>query len=300
MASNKQTVVDFKHFNPDTDCGFSKPKINKVGGKNVRITYNKTNDVLHLSTPLMLTWGVNEYMDEASGKVSYDITLQFPNPEYSNADTDRFLEVIKSYEKKLRDTVKTNCREWLNKPTISDEGMDLIWNPILRYPKDKQTLMPDYSRPPSLKIKVPFWSGKWDMELYNASGSLLFPNDNGMSPIDLITKGSKIAVLLQSGGIYFASGKCGSTFRLFQGALQPKATLRGQCHIPLATIQAEDSAESEPVVERQAVSTVVEDSDDEDEQQENEEVNEPEPEPVVAPVVEKPKKVVKKVVKRKA
>lgn len=306
MASNKQTIVNYKAFNPSTDCGFSKPKVNKVGGKNVRITNKKSNDVLHLSTPLMLTWGINEYQDEKTGRVSYDMTLQFPNEEYATPETNRFLEVIQEYEKTLKETVKANCREWLNKPTISDEGMDLIWNPIVRYPKDKETLMPDYNRPPAIRVKVPNWDGRWDFELFDSNGRALFPNSNGQSPLELITKGTKIAVLLQSGGIYFASGKCGSTFRIFQGVVQPRATLKGTCHIQLDASEQQQITTTDEndntFVKDNTISTSVVDSDDEeeshngDEHSDNEEQqDEPEPEPEV-----KPKKVVKKVVRRKA
>ena len=30
----------------------------------------------------MLTWGINEYVDEQTGKRTYDMSLQFPKDEY--------------------------------------------------------------------------------------------------------------------------------------------------------------------------------------------------------------------------
>jgi hypothetical protein len=50
----------------------------------------------------------------------------------------------------------------------------------------------------------------------------------------LIPKGSEIACIIQCGGIWFANGKFGVTWKLFQGVVKPTQTLaKGQCHIKL-------------------------------------------------------------------
>jgi hypothetical protein len=54
-----------------------------------------------------------------------------------------------------------------------------------------------------------------------------------LSPKDLIAKGSHIAVSIQCGGIWFANGKFGVTWKLFQAIVKPKMSLKGKCHIKL-------------------------------------------------------------------
>jgi hypothetical protein len=54
-----------------------------------------------------------------------------------------------------------------------------------------------------------------------------------LSPQDLIAKGSHIAVSIQCGGIWFANGKFGVTWKLFQAIVKPKMSLKGKCHIRL-------------------------------------------------------------------
>jgi hypothetical protein len=49
----------------------------------------------------------------------------------------------------------------------------------------------------------------------------------------LIAKGSHIAVSIQCGGIWFANGKFGVTWKLFQAIVKPKMSLKGKCHIKL-------------------------------------------------------------------
>jgi len=59
-----------------SNFAYTKPKINSVGGKSIGILNKKTNKSVFVSTPLMLTWGINEYVDEQSGKRTYDMSLQ--------------------------------------------------------------------------------------------------------------------------------------------------------------------------------------------------------------------------------
>ena len=78
-----EDIIDGSTFNGKTGVIFTTPKVNASGGKNIGILNASTKKSLHISTPLMLTWGINEYRDEKTGKVSYDMSLQFPNDEYN-------------------------------------------------------------------------------------------------------------------------------------------------------------------------------------------------------------------------
>ena len=55
-----------------------------------------------------------------------------------------------------------------------------------------------------------------------------FPNDNGILPMQLIPKGTNVALCLQSGGIWFASGKFGVTWKLFSSSGQTSCFLEGK------------------------------------------------------------------------
>jgi hypothetical protein len=85
-------------------------------------------------------------------------------------------------------------------------------------------------------VKLPFWDGAWkDLELYDTDMRPVFPDpmNPALSPQDLIAKGSHIAVSIQCGGIWFANGKFGVTWKLFQAIVKPKMSLKGKCHIKL-------------------------------------------------------------------
>ena len=234
MAS--EMVIPGASFNPLTDMKYTKPKVNSVGGRSVGIVNSKTSTVLNLSSPLMLTWGVQDFTDEKSGKVSYDLALQFPNDGFETPATKKFLENMSAFEKKIKEDAITNSKEWFSKPKMTADAVDALWTPVLKYPKNKDTLEADMTRAPTLKVKLPFWDGQWkELELYDVDMQPIFPDASNpaLSPKDLIAKGSHIAVSIQCGGIWFANGKFGVTWKLFQAIVKPKMSLKGKCHIKL-------------------------------------------------------------------
>lgn len=281
------------------DIYYTKPKINQSGGKNVGILNSKYKKTLCISTPLMLTWGINENDFEGRGNKSYDLSLQFPREQDSNYtdDTQKLLKNLSDFENKIKEDAVVNCKDWFGKK-MSLEQIDVLWTPMLKYPKDQETLEPDKSRMPTLRVKLPYYDRVFKMELYDTDRNRIFPNvDNpGLLPMNLIDKGQNIAAVIQCGGIWFANGKFGTTWKLVQAVVQPRASLLGQCHINLSKTEQErmKNEANDPVNEDD---TMVQDSDDEKELsgvEENKVEEEEEEEEVVPEPVKKRKPVKKK------
>ena len=298
-----KTILSGADFSPSSDIKYSKPKVDSRGSKSVGILNAITNTATYLSTPLMLTWGVSDY----EGNERYEMSLQFPNEEYATNDTTNFMNNMSDFENKIKADAIINAKEWFGKAKMSEDAIDALWTPMLKYPKNKETLEPDTTRAPTLRVKIPYWEGEWKTELYDVNQQAIFPDPEGgsLTPKDLIIKGTHVALVLQCGGIWFANGKFGVTWRLFQGVIKPKATLHGKCHIFLNVDDKEKITKqiipNDEEVDEEAVvvqSTQVDDSDDEADVKAEvtaaiEETSTPEPEPV--------KKIIKKkIIKKKA
>ena len=288
-SSDSSSSVDTTGIvrNSNFDLGninFGAPKVNASGGKNLSIYNAAAKKGLTLQTPLMLTWGVNEWTDDNSGRETYDMALQFPTQEYANANTSQFLENMMALETHIKETAVQKSKEWFNKAKMSPEVIDALWTPMLRYTKNKETGEPDMTKMPTMKIKLPYYDGKFEFELYDNNGDSIFNAQmNESHPIDLIPKASNVAIVVQCGSIWFANGKFGVTWRLVQGLVKPRATLKGKCHIQLDPDE-QNTLEKQVVADDEAI-TDVPDSDEDDG---------PASEPAPAPV-----KRVKKVVKKK-
>jgi len=302
-----ETIVDGTLFNAQ-NIKFSAPKANSSGGKSVNILNKMTNTGLRLSTPLMLTWGAADYVDEKTGKGNgkYEMGLQFPSDEYKNPDMDAFLKNMQDFETKIKTDALTYSKEWFGKVHKNEEVINALWTPILKYSKDKVTGEPDMNKSPTFRVKIPLWEGVWKCEIYDEDGNGLFPNsaNSCVTPLDYLQKGINLAAVIQCGGLWFANGKFGLTWKLIQAVVQkPRASLSGQCFIKLKATDKERLKLAVAPVEDADVEeggTLVEDSDDEEEL-EPVEVVAPVPEPVtvfadvaVAAVEPVKKKIVKK------
>ena len=281
-------IADGTTFNASTDYIYTKPKVNASGGKSIGILNAKSIKGLYMSTPLMLTWGVNEYTDDSSGRKTYDMSLQFPKEEYDTESVQKFLKNMIAFETKIKEDAIANSKDWMNKAKMSSEVVDALWTPMVKYPKDPNSGEPDLTRPPTLRIKFPLWEGEWKCELYDMEQAQLFPNDKGLFPPDLIAKATNVATVIQCGGIWFANGKFGVTWKLVQAVVKPKQSLTGQCFINL-------SNEDKEVLDKQVVD---EDDDTAASKHATVEVadssSDEEDEPVEPDVQETPKQEVKK------
>ena len=315
-SSAPKEIISGETFNPSKDIKYSKPKVNSSGGKSVGVLNAATNSATFLATPLMLTWGVSEFADKKTGEKTYSMSLQFPGEEYNTPAISKFRANIAKFEEKVKADALVNQKEWFGKSTMTAEHVSLFWTPMLKFAKGENG-EPDHSKNPTLNVKLPIWEGTWNVELFDPQSRKIFPDSSNehLTPVDLIAKGSHVAVVLQCGGVWFAGGKFGVTWKLFQGVVKPKTTLRGKCHIQL-------SSDDKKLVATQEIDTIsdddiprsstqAEDSDQEEEEQEDDAVPPPAPAapaPAPAPVVAAAaaqdaessgvKKVVKKVVKK--
>lgn len=293
MPSQKSNVRDlfitYKEFDP-SKVTYGKVKVDSRGGKNVPILYD--GKPLRIQTPLILNWGVNENVDEQTGSKKYNVALQFQRE--GSGPVAKFFEKMNGFQTKLLTDCVSNCKPWFGKSKMSEDIASALFWPLLKYPKDKETQEPDESRNPTMKVKIPYWEGKYNIELYDMDGNLVCdrPSDVDVDISDMIPKASHFCGIIECSGIWFAAGRFSVPFKMVLGKVRPPARLKGCCLVE----DSEEEGELEQISSREKeVST----RDDEMatsknaevvDSEEEEAVAEPEPEPESAP---KKKKLVR-------
>jgi hypothetical protein len=259
---------------------YMQPKVNDRGAKSINIISTQTNRSLHISTPLMMTWGISDFVDEkgeSDGKFS--MSLNFPNSDYSNASTDQFLQKLKEFENQILNDAVKYSESWFGEEMSLAVAKHTFF-PFLKYTKDKMTKKFDYTKPPSIRGKVPNYNNKWAIEIYDTKGTMIFPCDNeNLTPMDFVPKKSNVACVLQCGGLWFGGKGWGITWKINQIVVKPQevVSVYGRCHIQLSnddiqTIETQEPVSNNVEEDEEVVvsvpasvvpSTVVEDSDDE-------------------------------------
>ena len=293
MYTNTMSSAIIDGTNIDTTVfSYSAPKANPSGGKVVNLYNKHFKESLTLSTPLMLTWGAQEGMDQAKNPTGkFTMSLQFPSSDYSNADAEAFLKSMRALESKIKADALTYSKEWFGKEIKSADVMEEKFNVMLRHPKkEKGSAEMDLNKPPTLTVKVPCWKGVWQSEIYDEEGTPLFLKGKSpahVTPLDFLKPKTHVICLIQCGGLWFVNGKVSVTWNLKQAIVQkPKTSsiVEGTCFLKpkasdvekLRTLPPpEDDIDPDGAV----ASTIVEDSDEEFEL--------PPPSPVVEKVVEK-------------
>ena len=291
---------------------FLAPRINKSGGKAISIISTQTNRVLAVPTPMMRTWGVDDFENaDGTRDGKYSMSLNFPHEEDATPATAAFLEKLQAFENMILDAAVENSVAWLGKKK-SRESCEDSFKPFLKYPKDKNTKEVDLSRPPTVRPKVPCYDGVWNIEIFDTRMKALFPASDpsdGRTPIDWVPSQSNVACVLQCGGIWSTGMGWGVTWKVTQCVVKPRdvQSVYGVCQIELSDADRagiEGDAEPEPVpvpalkaaappqrvaAPAPAFDTQVPDSDDEAESA-PESVSEPTPdaEPELVPAAPKP------------
>ena len=316
---------------------YMQPRKNDRGGSAITVISVQSNRILQIAFPMLMTWGISDYTDEkgeSDGK--YTMSLQFPRDTESTPETEEALSKLKEFEQKLLADGVVNSKAWFGKQKTAEVVEDNYFS-FLKYTKNKETGEYDTSKPPILRPKVPNYDGKWKVEIFDTTGTQIFPcEEEDATPIDFVPKRSNVMCVIQCGGIWCAGGKWGLTWKLQQSVVKPQemeSVLGSGLKLELtpdmkAAINRDIPESIEAPVEEKKVKAVVsktpesgaiddlqtmmsnlhvEDSDDEPESEskpepepEPEPESKPEPEPEPEPVKAEPVKTVKKKMVKKA
>lgn len=259
MSEARKLITNGWDFNVK-NLKWSAPKINTKGGKSVKLQDSESRNLV-LSSPLMLTWGVNENQWDDNSPKKYDMSLQFSSQDYMSEKERAFFDHMVELENRiLEDASSKYCKEWFGKGKQTREVAEALWTPMLKYPKDKETGEPDMTRMPTLRVKLPFWDGKFTSELYNMSQERV--NDH---PVSFVTKTSHVSCIIQCSGLWFAGGKFGVGWDLVQAVVRPPVRIKGACFVTLddddkAIVQRIEKREAEQAEEAGAESVFQDDS----------------------------------------
>ena len=260
---------------------FMPPKVNDKGMLSINVISTQTNRSLHISTPMMMTWGISDFDDGTGGDGKFTMTLNFPTEDYRKPSTDAFLQKVVDFENEVLDQAVKNSELWFGEE-MSREVCKHSFFPFLKQAYVKGTKKIDPTKSPSIRGKVPCYDGKWGIELYDTSNKMIFPNDNDrVTPPDFVPKLSQVACVLQCGGIWKGGKGWGLTWKVIQCVVKPRevVSVYGQCRVMLSDEDrgaiASQTIEDNEVIDESTVFTkteqqdvTAEDSDDESATQE--------------------------------
>jgi len=268
MASMTSQFLNASTDNLVASISLGAPKVNSAGGKAIDINNSTTKKPVLVRLPKTKCWGIDG--KEFDGKKKFSLGIAFPLKP--TAESDAVIANFRALDEFVKNQAIANSKDWFNKPKMSMEVVEALYSPCLRYSKT-DTGEPNYEKPPAFNLKVPFWNdGRCDSEVYMYDNSLAFPNGDTLIE-ETIPKGAFVTALIQCGGIWFAGGKFGITFKLKQACVQPSDFLPRGVNLCAAEPERSNRSDAGPmgppppiaraISESAEVSLAVADSDEE-------------------------------------
>jgi len=250
MASkSSQTIIPVGQWNPSAKKYMS-PKVNDKGAKTVNIISTQSNRSIHITLPLLMTWGIADFVDQKTGESDgrFKMSLNFPSEDYATPETKLALEKLKEFEENILSDAVTHSEVWFGKKQ-SREIVEYGFFPFLTYSKNKDTKAIDYSKPPALRPKIQKYGEDWKIEIYDTKSNLLFPSPSYVSPIELVPKQSNVACVIACTGLWMGGKGWGVTWKVVQAVVKPQImeNVFGKCHIQLSEMEV-DAIEDKKVV----------------------------------------------------
>lgn len=252
---------------------FQQPKKSKLG-KDINVISAQLNSKLTLQSPLMKTWGIADFVDPDTGVSSgrFNMSLNFPNEGYSTKEADEFKTKLQTLQNLILEKAFENRLAWFGDDDMSLDVIKSKMYSILKYPKIKDdkgqpTKKSDFSKPPTLSLKVSNFDNIWRCEVYDMQKNRLFPSDNkDQSPCDFVPKGSEVIAKINCGGIWTGDKAWGVKWNLILCFVKPSEqyNLYDTSSMVLPSISASPVKKAEPKAVSAVVDTLVEDSDDEE------------------------------------
>lgn len=200
---------------------YGQPRVLETGGKAIFVSYTNKDgkkNPLILQTPEMIApFGLGCWKNDG-GSCKYTIDLSFKGMD-NREMLKKLFSGLRDFEKKIISDAFANSQAWLKKSFKSEEFVEALSTPIVRFPKDKNGEVTD-KYPPTFKASVPFKDGKFDCDVYDKSQNLI-----DLNGVDL--KGARVTAIIQCTGLWVAGGKFGTSFKVVQMRVIPNQTIKG-------------------------------------------------------------------------
>ena len=196
---------------------YSDPRILDNGGKVIYVSYDKKK--LIMQTPEMdLPFGLSKWNNDGKASDKYSMDLSFKG-KADRPVLNRFFNNMNTLSSKLVKDGFANCQTWFKKSFKTEDVVEELFTPIVKYSKDKNGEVND-KYPPTFKITIPHNGTNFMCDVYGNDESLI-----DLSAVE--TKGGKCSAIIQCVGIWVAGSKYGCSWKVLQMKVSPPTRIKG-------------------------------------------------------------------------
>jgi hypothetical protein len=184
----------FNSFNP-ADVTFSTVRKNAMGGKAVYLNGADNQKLIFQLPPLRAPFGLSEFKDEGTGRISYSLPLSLDKPEV--------LEAFKKFEERVIDHITANSEEILGKKMSREVIAEGMYKSCVK-PSSKEGYAPTLN----LKVITSAKDGSIATEAWNSQRESV--------PLRDLEKGQSLSAIIELNQIWRTPAGVGVSVRVHQ------------------------------------------------------------------------------------
>ena len=187
-------IIRADKFNPNI-LVYSDIKKTLNGQKSIYINNLNSKSILLQFPSLYCPFGIKDYED--SHKFILELSLK----------DNSILNLFEKFDKKIINKGIKNSISWFSKKNMSKDIVQTLYSSPIRYSIDNETGEKNRNYPPALKVKIPFYKGKFQCKIYDENRKKIETDLR-----NVIKPGCEIRATLKCNGLWFANGKFGCTW----------------------------------------------------------------------------------------
>ena len=194
----------FSAFNP-TEITFSDVRKSAKGGKAVYLNSSTGQKLMFQMPPMRSPFGLSEYKDETSGRVSYSLPLSLDKPEV--------LAAFSKFDERVLDYITEHSEELLGKKMSREVIAEGIYKSSIK-PSSKDGYAPTLN----LKVLLNPKDGSIVTEAYTAQRQSV--------PLTDLEKGQSVSAIIEMNQIWRTPAGVGVSIRVHQVMFSPTNKLK--------------------------------------------------------------------------
>ena len=207
---------------------FNAPKTNDFGGKAIYLNMPGKQKMIFQLPSMRAPFGLSNYVDKASGKASYSLSVSLDsNPE--------IVAQFKALDERVLEFVESNSTALFGKKVNKDTMRDVMYTSPIR--RDKEGKYPE-----TLYMKV--------MQTRDGKSFAVEAYESNRKSVDISTldKGRSVMTIIEINQVWVIGMKFGVSVRLQQVLMAPKTQLKGFSFVGVEeapTASADDDEEAD-------------------------------------------------------
>lgn len=207
------TIITPESFNA-SNLTVSPIKTNeKTGAKSCYLNYNGGPIMVQTAMEMRAPYGLNTYTGQNGEKADnpdYSIDISLDGYQDESSEIGQYFKMMNDFADFATGEAVKNRVAWFKDKDFELRDAKKKFSPIVKFPVDKAGNPKPY--PPTQKIKLTLTGDvKNRTKFYNPDGEPM------TEPVDkLLAKGTTITMILRCGGLWFAAGQFGITWRAAQ------------------------------------------------------------------------------------